>query len=477
MPEITVYHIATLTVVLLLGVICGWVFRSSRSSREKTAINAGWQAQINSQQTEHDRLAGQNKSLMEQISQYQASNKDSKMRARELSDSLKEAFERRDDLQRQLKEIRSNLEVAVAQRDKLKTNADFVTSRGNATAKALEEKDDKIRRLNKELANWQERVPPLLERYRQRDLEAQQLDVELQTAKERVAMLEGMISSDNTRIEPVDASTLPEGLDASNEPHDSSFVQTITDLQDQIDQAPHEGPEPVAEAKSEAEAEFEAEFEAEAELEDEPEAESEAEPEDEPEDELKAEAELEDEPEAEPEAEPEDEPEAELEAEAELEDEPEDEPEAEAEAEAEAEIGPDGEPGRDPDDTPAQDTRQHLAYNMLDDAAEAAATESDTAYEADELLVPQREEFPNVLNDEYATGIYAQDDLKHIKGVGPAIEKTLNDLGIFRYNQIAEMSEYDIDRVAQQLKGFRSRIYREDWIGQARTLQYQKNND
>ncbi len=39
------------------------------------------------------------------------------------------------------------------------------------------------------------------------------------------------------------------------------------------------------------------------------------------------------------------------------------------------------------------------------------------------------------------------------------------------------MSEFDIDRVAQQLKGFRSRIYREDWVGQARNLQHQKIND
>ena len=69
-----------------------------------------------------------------------------------------------------------------------------------------------------------------------------------------------------------------------------------------------------------------------------------------------------------------------------------------------------------------------------------------------------------------------QDDLKQIKGIGPAIEKTLNELGVYRYHQIAEMSEYDIDRVAQQLKGFRSRIYREDWIGQARDLQYEKSN-
>ena len=63
-----------------------------------------------------------------------------------------------------------------------------------------------------------------------------------------------------------------------------------------------------------------------------------------------------------------------------------------------------------------------------------------------------------------------RDDLKRIKGVGPAIEKTLNEMGIYRYEQIAAMSEYEIDRVAQRLKGFHSRIYREDWMGQAREL-------
>ena len=64
----------------------------------------------------------------------------------------------------------------------------------------------------------------------------------------------------------------------------------------------------------------------------------------------------------------------------------------------------------------------------------------------------------------------ARDNLKRIKGVGPAIERTLNELGIFSFRQIAEMSEYDIDRVANRLRGFRSRIYREDWVGQARAL-------
>jgi len=43
-----------------------------------------------------------------------------------------------------------------------------------------------------------------------------------------------------------------------------------------------------------------------------------------------------------------------------------------------------------------------------------------------------------------------RDDLKMIKGVGPAIEKTLNEMGIFRFRQIADMSEYEIDRVARR---------------------------
>ena len=71
----------------------------------------------------------------------------------------------------------------------------------------------------------------------------------------------------------------------------------------------------------------------------------------------------------------------------------------------------------------------------------------------------------------------AREKLQSIKGIGPAIEKTLNEMGIFRFQQIEDMSEYEIDRVAQRLKGFRSRIYREDWIGQARDLQFRKNNN
>ncbi len=233
MPEIVPIQAAVLAGMLVLGVVLGWFFRSGRCAKEKIAANAGWQEQLESQRTEQDRLAGQNQSLMEQNSQYQASMKDSNLRAKELADSLKEAFERRDALQIQLKEIRGNLEVAVAQREMLETEAKNRESRDEASLKAIRERDSKIFKLSRELTEWQSRVPPLVERFRERDLEAQEIEVELQQVRERVAALEAVIGPDNTRIEPVDPNSLADGLNASNDPLDGASGEFETELVDQ----------------------------------------------------------------------------------------------------------------------------------------------------------------------------------------------------------------------------------------------------
>jgi chromosome segregation ATPase len=218
MPEITLIEIGVLAGTLILGVLLGWLIRGGRCAKEKIVANAGWQEQLESQRTEHDRLASQNQSLMEQISQYQASMKDSNNRAKELSDSLKEAFERRDNLQRQLKEIRGELDVAIAERDNVKAAVRDRESRDEVSLAAIRDRDNKIFRLSRELTAWQNRVPPLVERFRERDLEAQELEVELQQAHERVAALEAVIGPDHTRIEPVDPNSLANGLNASNDP-------------------------------------------------------------------------------------------------------------------------------------------------------------------------------------------------------------------------------------------------------------------
>jgi len=316
MPEITVTHIALLAGALIIGVILGWIVRGNRTIGEKTAINAGWQEQLEAQRNEHERLMEQNKSLMDQNSQFQASNKDAKMRASELSGALKETFERRDELQRQIKDIRSNLEVAVTQRDQLQSDIANRVSKADNESVSIKDRDDKIFNLSRELENWQDKLPPLIERYQKRNAEAEALEEELGIAQDRIIALESMLSSDETRVEPVDPEAMTDGLDASNDP-----VEETSSVEVEIDEA-------------------------------------------------------------------------------------------------------------------------------------------ETQEDVDKLL-----------NGD------ARDNLKLIKGVGPAIEKTLNEMGILRFSQIADMSEYDIDRIAHRMKGFRSRIYREDWIGQARDLHDQKTSD
>lgn len=307
MPELNVMHIAIIAAMTVVGVIVGWVLRGKRSREEKAAVSAGWQEQINAQRTEHDRLTDQNKGLMDQISQYQASNKDAKNRARELSTVVQEAFARRDELQREIKDIRGNLEVAMSERDQLQSD---ITAEEGARA-SLQEKDARINKLQLELENWQNRLPPLIEKFRQRNEDVERLEADLAAAETRIAELEASAESVQTRIEPVrDPDTLTDGRDASNDP--------------------------IEEGEGE------------------------------------------------------------------------------------------------------DDEHRELSNEPINGAP---------------------------------------DKLQAIKGVGPAIEKTLNEMGIFRFRQIADMSEYDIDRIAKRLKGFRSRIYREDWIGQARELRDQESSN
>ncbi len=61
------------------------------------------------------------------------------------------------------------------------------------------------------------------------------------------------------------------------------------------------------------------------------------------------------------------------------------------------------------------------------------------------------------------------DDLKRIRGIGVLIEKKLAGLGVTRYDQIANWTSGDIDRISQMLD-FKGRIERENWVEQARIL-------
>lgn len=62
------------------------------------------------------------------------------------------------------------------------------------------------------------------------------------------------------------------------------------------------------------------------------------------------------------------------------------------------------------------------------------------------------------------------DDLKRIKGVGPAMERLCNELGFYHFDQISAWSGDEVAWVDQNLKGFKGRVTRDSWVEQARLL-------
>ncbi|MFN4169386.1 MAG: hypothetical protein ACK4HD_13855 [Pannonibacter phragmitetus] len=61
------------------------------------------------------------------------------------------------------------------------------------------------------------------------------------------------------------------------------------------------------------------------------------------------------------------------------------------------------------------------------------------------------------------------DNLKAITGVGPKLEKALNEAGIFHFWQIAGLTDAQIEALDDRLD-FRGRMARDNWIEQARKL-------
>lgn len=70
--------------------------------------------------------------------------------------------------------------------------------------------------------------------------------------------------------------------------------------------------------------------------------------------------------------------------------------------------------------------------------------------------------------------IHSKDDLKVIMGIGPKVEQMLNNLGIYKIEQIAEWNNYNIQWVNEYLY-FPNRIEREEWVSQAKKILKEKN--
>ncbi|KAA0914747.1 NADH:ubiquinone oxidoreductase [Aquicoccus porphyridii] len=104
------------------------------------------------------------------------------------------------------------------------------------------------------------------------------------------------------------------------------------------------------------------------------------------------------------------------------------------------------------------------AEDVADEAKDAGATAASTVADVAEEVTGTRPEALSAARDGQP------DDLKQIKGIGPKLEKLCNELGFYHFDQIAGWTEDEVAWVDANLQGFKGRVSRDDWVGQAKTL-------
>ncbi len=62
------------------------------------------------------------------------------------------------------------------------------------------------------------------------------------------------------------------------------------------------------------------------------------------------------------------------------------------------------------------------------------------------------------------------DDLKRIKGIGPKLEKLCNEMGVYHFDQISGWNATEVAWMDANLKGFKGRVTRDEWVAQASLL-------
>ena len=101
-------------------------------------------------------------------------------------------------------------------------------------------------------------------------------------------------------------------------------------------------------------------------------------------------------------------------------------------------------------------------------AAEEAGEDITPDFDGDGVLEGADEgEKPALMSEARAGG---PDNLKEIKGVGPKLETLLHSMGVFHFDQIAAWTDQEVAWVDANLKGFKGRVSRDNWVEQAKIL-------
>ncbi len=112
-----------------------------------------------------------------------------------------------------------------------------------------------------------------------------------------------------------------------------------------------------------------------------------------------------------------------------------------------------------------RETTSRLKNELAEQKSEA---EKLKAALQDNATTVKKEEAPDPHHSRFTpSSRQAKNDLTLISGIGPVIQRKLNEIGIYTFQQLSELTPEMVDKIARNIKFFPDRIGRDNWIGQA----------
>ncbi|WP_405221079.1 hypothetical protein [Lentisalinibacter sediminis] len=185
-PPIIIIGLALLSA--LAGGLLGWYLHAERHRRQRLTTAATWQEKLQAEELAKERLRKQIRSLAERLDSARRAEREARQRLARTERELAGAAATADEASSALTDCRVALAATNRKRDELHTQLQRLLTRSREIMAASRAKDEKIFTLSRELESWQERLPPLVYRFREKAREAtaahQALDMERARARE-----------------------------------------------------------------------------------------------------------------------------------------------------------------------------------------------------------------------------------------------------------------------------------------------------
>jgi predicted flap endonuclease-1-like 5' DNA nuclease len=197
-PPLLIIGLALLSA--LAGGLLGWYLHAERHRRQRLTIAATWQEKLEAEELVKERLRRQIRSLSERLDAARRADRDARRRLAAAERELRGAAASAEEASAALAHCRAALAETNRKRDELHAQLQRLLSRSRELMAGSRAKDEKIFRLSRELDSWQERLPPLVYRFREKAREATAAHRALDFERARARELEDTL---RTRILPL----------------------------------------------------------------------------------------------------------------------------------------------------------------------------------------------------------------------------------------------------------------------------------